>query len=221
MAIPVTHDNFVRAETDRYLASLVAEAGGINRWHHTREPASVDHQTIIRMNRDTLYSMAVVDISEGAVLTLPDAEDRYLSVMIVNQDHYINEVLHEAGPHELTVDRFDTPYVVAAARVLVDAADPADIAAAAAIQDGFGVEALVRSAVRARRFRPGVARRQCAPAARTSQGRLLDSKLMFGRREDVDPEQHLLGTAAGWGGLPQSEAIYGGEPPPSRWASIG
>ena len=37
---------------------------------------------------------------------------------------------------------------------------------------------------------------------------------MFGRRDEVDPEQHLLGTAAGWGGLPQSEAIYGGETAP-------
>ena len=97
MATLVTTDNFVRAETDRYIASLVRDAGGVNRWRHHREPASVDHQTVIRMNRDTLYSFAVIDISEGAVLTLPDAGDRYLSVMIVNQDHYINAVFHEPG----------------------------------------------------------------------------------------------------------------------------
>src|SRR5690606_2750465 len=30
----------------------------------------------------------------------------------------------------------------------------------------------------------------------------------FGRREDVDPVRHLLGTAAGWGGLPETEAFY-------------
>ena len=28
---------------------------------------------MIRMNRDTLYSLAIVDISEGATLTVPDA----------------------------------------------------------------------------------------------------------------------------------------------------
>ena len=211
MATPVTNDNFVRAETDRYFASLVAEAGGVNRWHHTREPASVDHQTVIRMNRDTLYSMAVVDISEGAVVTLPDAGERYVSVMIVNQDHYINQVLHEAGPHELTVERFDTPYVVAAARVLVDASDPADLAAAAGVQDGLQVEA-----ASARPFVPGDYDPTSLDTTRSellerAKGSALDSKLMFGRRDEVDPEQHLLGTAAGWGGLPQSEAIYGGK----------
>jgi hypothetical protein len=30
----------------------------------------------------------------------------------------------------------------------------------------------------------------------------------FGREEDVDPIRHLLGTAVGWGGLPESEAYY-------------
>ena len=32
----------------------------------------------------------------------------------------------------------------------------------------------------------------------------------FGRREDVDPVHHLVSTAAGWGGLPDSEATYVG-----------
>jgi hypothetical protein len=30
----------------------------------------------------------------------------------------------------------------------------------------------------------------------------------FGARDDVDPVRHLLGTAAGWGGLPDREAQY-------------
>jgi hypothetical protein len=42
------------------------------------------------MNRDTLYSTAVVDLDREPVLTIPDGGDRYLSVMVVNEDHYIN-----------------------------------------------------------------------------------------------------------------------------------
>ena len=30
----------------------------------------------------------------------------------------------------------------------------------------------------------------------------------FGRKEAVDPVKHLLGTASGWGGLPEQEATY-------------
>jgi hypothetical protein len=86
-----------------------ADAGGVNQLHHHRTPTPVEHQPVIRMNRDTLYSAAVVDISEGATLTIPDAGARCVSVMVVNQDHYINRVFHEARRHALTVDEFDTP----------------------------------------------------------------------------------------------------------------
>lgn len=35
----------------------------------------------------------------------------------------------------------------------------------------------------------------------------------FGRREDVDQVHHLIGAAAGWGGLPDAEATYVGVSP--------
>ena len=73
----VNVDNFVRAETERMLLSTQAEAGGINRFGHNRMPTPVEHQPVIRMNRDTLYSFAAVDISEGATLTIPDGGARY------------------------------------------------------------------------------------------------------------------------------------------------
>jgi hypothetical protein len=72
MAVPVNVDNFARAETERMFTSILADAGGVNRLRHNRVPTPVEHQPVIRMNRDTLYSAAVVDISEGARLTIPD-----------------------------------------------------------------------------------------------------------------------------------------------------
>ena len=59
-AVPVTVDNFKRAETDHYLAVNAKEAGGLGKFHHSREPAAIDKQTVIRMNRDTLYSFAML-----------------------------------------------------------------------------------------------------------------------------------------------------------------
>ena len=97
MGTIVTAENFARAETNQMFVSLIAQAGGINRWHHSRQPTPIDQQPVVRMNRDTLYSLAVVDISEGATVTLPDAGARYLSVMVVNEDHFINDVFHDPG----------------------------------------------------------------------------------------------------------------------------
>ena len=79
----VNVDNFVRAETARMFTALQHQGGGVNRLHHIREPAPLDDQPVIRQNRDTLYSSAIVDLTGGATLALPDAGERYLSVMVV------------------------------------------------------------------------------------------------------------------------------------------
>ena len=60
--------NFIRAESDPYFDDLVARSGGVNRWHHAREPTPIDKQAVVRMNRDTLYSDAILDVSQGATV---------------------------------------------------------------------------------------------------------------------------------------------------------
>ena len=57
------------------------------------------------MNRDTLYSMGVVDTSKGATITVPELpKDRYASVYLVDNDHYCPFVIYSAGTHELPRD---------------------------------------------------------------------------------------------------------------------
>jgi hypothetical protein len=212
MAEHVNVDNFVRAETNRMFADLQRDAGGVNVFSHNRTPTSVEHQTVVRMNRDTLYSFAVVDISGGAAVTIPEYGDRYVSVMIVNQDHHVEQILHDPGDHELTVDRFGSAHVMVAARVLVDPGDADDVAAVATVQDGFGLEARSSNPFVAPDYEPeSFDRTRRALAVLGSD--LTGFTHMFGRRDEVDPVRHLIGTAVGWGGLPTSEAVYVGVDP--------
>lgn len=195
--ITVTNDNFVRADSNRMFAGLQAQAGGVNTWKHLRAPASIDEQTVIRMNRDTLYGMAIVDITHGATVTVPDPGGRYMSVMVVNQDHYINRIFTEPGDYALTVEEFDTPYVLLAARILVDASDPQDLARVHTIQDGLSLSAASSEPF----VLPGydeasfTATRQALldEAAKGLHG----THRMFGTKTEVDPGLHRLGTAAG------------------------
>lgn len=46
---------FARAESDLYFSGIVRN-GSFGKQDHTREPVPIDKQTIIRINRDTLYS---------------------------------------------------------------------------------------------------------------------------------------------------------------------
>jgi len=207
VSIGVGVDNFVRAETDRMFAALQADAGGVNVFGHNREPTSIEGQTVIRMNRDTLYSFAIADISAGARLTVPDSSDRYLSVMVVNQDHYINRLFHDPGEYDLTLAEFDTPWVLIAVRVLVDPVDPADVAAVTAIQDQIKLDANSSRSFELPEYEPSSfeATRNAVLELAKHVGEFGHA---FGTREEVDPIRHLVATAAGWGGLPDREARY-------------
>ena len=63
--VAVTADNFIRAESDMYFRTIAIKDGGFGKFHHYRELTSIDNQTVIRMNRDTLYSGAVFDLGAG------------------------------------------------------------------------------------------------------------------------------------------------------------
>jgi hypothetical protein len=203
----VNVENFVRAETAAQFDRIVENAGGVNRFFHLRGPTPLDKQTVIRMNRDTIYSSALVDISKGATLIVPDAGDRYMSIMVVNEDHYVNKVIHEPGEHELTVEELGTPYVALAVRTLVDASDPADIRKANALQDQLKIKAASAKPYTHPDYDKESYKTTYDALLVLSRG-VADAGATFGRKEDVDPVRHLLGTAWGWGGLPEEEAYY-------------
>jgi hypothetical protein len=70
---------------------------------HRREPAFIDNQTVIRLNRDTLYSFGVFDLADGRVtVTLPDAGRRFMSLMVINEGHYVLFGAYDSKPHEIT-----------------------------------------------------------------------------------------------------------------------
>jgi hypothetical protein len=202
----VTPDNFRRAETDRYFKDKVNE-GMFGKFAHVREPASVDKQLIVRMNRDTLYSFAVFDLTQPVTIVKPDTGKRFQSMVVINEDHYIKLATYDPGEYVLTRDKIGTRYVQVAFRTLVDPSDPADVKVANALQDK----------IVARQAAPGrfeVPDWDAASQKKVRDGLLLmgstlpDSKRMFGDVADVDPVRHLIGTAGGFGGNTEKDAIY-------------
>lgn len=212
VTIRVNADNFSRAETHRMFRDLQHSAGDVNEFLHNREPAAIDEQTVIRLNRDTLYSFGVVDLAAGATLTLPDPGERYLSAMVVNEDHFVKKIFHDQGVYELSADEFGSRYVVVAVRILVDPADADDVAAVAALQDRISLTSRSAEAFEYPEYDPesfDETRDALLALARNLTG----FDRMFGDEDDVEPVRHLIGSAAGWGGLPSSEASYIGVDP--------
>ncbi len=204
--------SFVRAESDTYFDSLLATAGGLGRWHQIREPAPVDKQLVVRMNRDTLYSSVIVDISEGAELTMPETDGRYQTAMVVDQDHHIDKVFDRSGLHRLDPEEFGTPWVAVAVRTLVDPASPEDLMTVTALQDRLELTAGSAKAFTHPAWDAQTLARTRKALLELARG-LTSFRGAFGSRQQTDPIAHLLGTAAGWGGLPDDQALYLGVEP--------
>jgi hypothetical protein len=210
---PVTVDNFARAESDNYFAINARAAGGLGKMAHHREPAPIDEQTVIRLNRDTLYSFGVFDLAAAPVsVTLPDAGKRFMSLQIINEDHYVPFVGYDHEPHRLTQDNVGTRYAVVAVRTLVDPNDPKDLAEVHRLQDAIKVEQDNKGKLELPNWDQADLkdiREALLTLAKHTDG----FNRAFGTREEVDPVRHLIATAAGWGGNPDKDAIYiGGAP---------
>jgi len=210
--IPVTADNFVRAETDLYFSAIVKD-GGFGKLHHNREPTPIDNQTVIRMNRDTVYSAAVFDLDAGPVtIILPDAGKRFLSMQVIDQDQYTPVVIYDADRHTLTREKIGTRYVTTAIRTLVNSTDPKDIEAVHALQDAIQVEQKSPGRFEVPNWDPA-SQKKVREALLALGATLPDSKRMFGTKDQVDPVRRLIGSAMAWGGNPEKEAMYLGYTP--------
>jgi hypothetical protein len=205
--VPVTPDNFNRAETDIVFAGGV-KSHGLGNFEHHREPIAIDFR-IVRPNRDTLYSLGVFDLEAGPLtITLPEAGNRFMSMQVIDEDHYTPNVFYGAGTHTFIREQIGTRYVSLGVRILVDPIDPKDIKQVHALQDAI---VIVQPGGPGRFEVPNwdpVSQKKVRDALLALAETLPDTKRTFGARGQVDPVRHLIGTAFAFGGNPEKEALY-------------
>lgn len=205
--IPVNSDNFLRAESDLYFSGVVAN-GGFGKFDHTREMAPLDKQTVIRLNRDTLYSSAVFDLDAGPVtIKVPDTGNRFVSLLVIDQDHYAHGVHYGAGSYTLTRKDIGTRYVMAAFRLFADPSNAEDMKKVHALQDGITVTQAAKGSFNIPDW-DGASRDATRLSLLALGAMLPNTAKMFGSRDEVDPVRHLIGTALAWGGNPDKDAFY-------------
>jgi hypothetical protein len=175
----------------------------------------IDSQTVIRANRDTLYSPGVFDLDAGPVtITLPESGGRFRSMQVFDEDQY-SSVYYDAGKYTFTREGVGTRYVLCALRTFVDPNDPRDLAAVHALQDATGSEQASPGA-----FEPPNWDRESQKRVRDAllvlSTTLPDTKRTFGKKGEVDPVRFLIGSAFAWGGNPEKEAMYLNVVPPGN-----
>jgi hypothetical protein len=176
----------------------------------------VDSQTVIRQNRDTLYSAAVFDLDAGPVtITLPNAGKRFMSLQVISEDMYSPPAAYAPVKRTFTRKDVGTRYMLVGVRTLVDPNDPADVKQVHALQDALKAEQKTPGKLEMPKWDP-VSQKKVRDALIVLGTTLTDTSRAFGTKEQVDPIQHLVSAAATWGGNPRKDAIYLNFTPPKN-----
>ena len=211
----VTDENYGQAESEiifaDYIGKIAAATGtnGTGEWIHFRDGADPKDRAVMRINFDTLYSTAIVDLTEDAVLTMPETNGRYQSAWLITDEHYNPMAFVEPGTYTLTQENVGSRYVMIAMRTQVDVTDPADLAIVHELQDQLKLEQKAKGA-----FAPSgnwdmeemLAMRAKYQEIGKAGG--ITSEVMFGKKGEVPLKEHNAGTAMGWGGLTPERAVY-------------
>ena len=206
--VPVTLNDFVTAETHLMMVNAVDLLDSFGKWAHVRGFTSIEHQNVVRMNRDTLYSSMILDLSTPAVLTKADVGDRYQSILVLNEEHFAQNVFYEPGEYTLTQEDMGSRYVVVIARTLVDVEDPEDLALAIAAQDGLKVKQADIGQLELPNW-DQAALEEMRDALKVLGKYLPSRDQSYGASiEEVDPVAYLIGASDAWGGWHPSNATY-------------
>ena len=206
--VAVTVDNFVRAESDLYFSAVALKEGGFGKFEHKRELTPLDHQNVIRQNRDTLYSAAVFDLDAGPVtITLPKTNGRFQSLQLITEDEYTPPTIYGEGSHAVTKKQIGTRYVLAAVRTFVDPSKPSDLREAHRLQDAIEVKQKSPGKFEIPHWDP-VSQKKVRDALLVLASTVTDTKRAFGSKQEVDPIQHLICAASAWGANPPEDALY-------------
>lgn len=207
-AVPVTIDNYNRAQSDVYFA-LIAKGGGFGKFSHGRDLAPIGQGGVIRPNRDTLYSLAIFDLDAGPVtITLPDPHKHFMTMQIINEDQYTQAVYYDAGNHTLTREMIGTRYAGVVVRVLLDPRDKSELQEIHSLQDAIKVTQQNPGRFRVPNW--DEASRKKVQAALLQLGTTIsDTRRTYGGNESqVDPVRHVIGSAMLWGGASEKDALY-------------
>jgi len=186
---------------------------GVNKFLHKAHLTPTDNQPVVRMNRDTYYSMAVIDVSKGASITIPEIpEGKYVSVQPVTEDHRIQAMSYgpgtfklstHTGTHLYVVVRLDATFTEAEAKVIHDkmsiSANSNTKFATAPVNKQSFTE--VEDALKAQ-----------VPSLVKRDGVLALSGMFTDPRDESEKlftqEKYEIGAAVGWGGAQWKDNIY-------------
>lgn len=211
----VTDQNYALAETQVIFTDYVnriakkTNTNGVGAFMHVKDPLDPKDRTVMRINFDTQYSFIVLDLTEDAILTMPETNGRYQSAWFITEEHYNPMAITEPGEYTISKEQAGSKYIMILLRTQVNMKDPIDLAIVSKLQDQLKVTQKNRGSYTASHqwdMSDILAMRKKYQELAILKG--IKSEMMFGKKGEVSLENHNCGTASGWGGLTKERAVY-------------
>lgn len=151
-------------------------------------PSSIpEEQFVVRMNRDTPYSISVFDMTGDVYVTVPQT-DKYVTIQVVDENHETQRMTYGPGKHKLTA-KTDFAFIIY--RTL-DGETRKDLKIEASSAKPFKVK---------KWDMPSFLKVEKAGNLDFSDG--YDQSKAYGNKESGQtPYMNYVGAAGGWGGAP-------------------
>lgn len=107
--IPVTAENFTDVEAEVNFYKWVKK-DAMNKLFHLTQLTPAGPMPTVRMNRDTLYSAALVDASNGFKVHMPD-QGIYTSALVIDQKGYSQDYIWQSGTHKVNINKENGDFV--------------------------------------------------------------------------------------------------------------
>ena len=107
--IPVTPENYTDVEAEVNFQKWVSR-DAMNKLFRLDRLTPAGPALTIRMNRDTLYSAALVDATDGFKVHMPD-QGVYASVLVIDQKGYSQDYIWQPGTHKISIDKTNGVFV--------------------------------------------------------------------------------------------------------------
>ena len=201
--------NYVRAETDVQFKDYAKVYDAFGKFVHSRKPYDVDKQVTHSGNRDTIYSFGVFDLSKSPLtIELPETKGRYMSLMLVSQDHDVYPAYYAPGKWTFSEKEIGTRYVMFAIRTFADPGDEVDMKKAHSLQDAVKVIQEDRGDLSGIPEWDKEEMMKLRKAYNVIGSTTVDSSKYFGVKCDRSYLENAMGVAVGWGGLQAIDATY-------------
>ena len=205
----------VSAESELMFNGAIDRAGGVNKFDHSRKPATVETQAIVRSQSDMLYSHGVFDASEGLEITVPEATTAYQSVHLFDSNHGQLGVVYSGESKKIAPEDIgtDEKHIYVLMRTSTDkgldiankAQDDVRIIAKANtpyVGPGYNQDQLKE----AKRILAGTA--SIVKAKTASSKELIPNTTMLKDASDIDKYNFICSNLLGWGLMPNDQAYY-------------